>query len=75
MVKLRNGEPSERYWLGMFSDWLKGLQHKLVVAQSEGILTDFDTNINLTKKTSDLKIAYSLVCSYGNNYDCSRVMF
>lgn len=73
MVKLRNGEPSERYWLGMFTDWLKSLQYKLDIAEREGILKDFDTNINSTKKTPDLKIAYSLACSYGNNYDCSRV--
>jgi patched 1 protein len=71
VVKLENGEPSERYWLGMFRDWLKGLQEKLDDAERRGILTDFDTN-NHTKPP-DLKIAYSLVCSYGNNYDCSRV--
>jgi hypothetical protein len=71
VVKLENGEPSERYWLGMFRDWLKGLQEKLDDAERRGILTDFDTN-NHTKPP-DLKIAYSLVCSYGKNYDCSRV--
>lgn len=58
----------------MFTDWLRGLQDKLDIAEREGILKNFDKN-NETIKTADLKIAYSLVCSYGNNYDCSRVNF
>lgn len=71
IVKLENGEPSERYWLGMFTEWLQGMQNRLDQAQRDGILFDFDTN-NATK-TSELNIAYSLACSYGHNYDCSRV--
>lgn len=71
VVKLENGEPSERYWLGLFREWLIGLQAKLDDAKAAGILENFDTN-NHTK-TPELRIAYSLACSYGENYDCSRV--
>ncbi|CAD5209040.1 unnamed protein product [Bursaphelenchus okinawaensis] len=71
VVKLENGEPSERYWLGMFRQWLRGLQQKLDEAREQGILKDFDKN-NATK-SPELKIAYSLACSYGKHYDCSRV--
>lgn len=70
-MKLDNGEPSERYWMGMFREWLRGLQSKLDKAQAEGVLKNFDTN-NHTK-SPELKIAYSLACSYGPHYDCSRV--
>ncbi|KAI6228220.1 Protein patched-like protein 1 [Aphelenchoides besseyi] len=70
IIKLDNGEPSERYWLGLFREWLQGLQAKLDVAQAAGILENFDTN-NHTK-SPELRIAYSLACSYGNNYNCSR---
>ncbi|KAI1727569.1 patched family domain-containing protein [Ditylenchus destructor] len=70
VIKLQNGEPSERYWLTMFTEWLQGMQNKLDQAQRDGILANFDTN-NATK-TSDLNIAYSLACSYGQKYDCSR---
>lgn len=70
IIKLDNGEPSERYWLGLFREWLIGLQEKLDKAKTDGILDNFDTN-NHTK-SPELKIAYSLACSYGENYDCSR---
>lgn len=71
IVKLDNGEPSERYWLGLFREWLKGLQAKLDAAKEAGILDNFDNN-NHTKPP-ELRIAYSLACSYGVEYDCSRV--
>lgn len=54
----------------MFRQWLQGLQKKLDQAKTEGILIDFDKN-NATK-SPELKIAYSLACSFGQNYDCSR---
>ena len=69
--KLKSGEPSERYWLGMFIEWIEGMQRRLDEAEAKGQLVNFDTN-NLTN-TPDLDIAYSLACSYGDNYDCSRV--
>jgi patched 1 protein len=71
VVKLKNGEPSERYWLQLFRDWLQGLQDKLDEAERLGILENYDYN-NFTK-TPDLDIAYSLTCSAGNDYNCSRV--
>ncbi|KAI6242632.1 Protein patched-like protein 1 [Aphelenchoides fujianensis] len=63
IIKLDNGEPSERYWLGLFREWLQGLQSKLDAAKAAGILEDFDNN-NHTKPP-ELRIAYSLACSYG----------
>jgi len=39
-------------------------------AKTAGILENFDTN-NHTK-SPELRIAYSLACSYGELYDCSR---
>ena len=72
-MKLKNGEPSERYWLGLFKDWLMGLQSKLDDAQKQGLLDEFDKKNKST--SNELKIAYSMICSYGNTYDCSRVIF
>lgn len=48
-----------------------GLQLKLDAAKEQGLLEDFDTK--QANATNELKIAYSMVCSYGNTYDCSRV--
>uniref|UniRef100_A0A183CJZ1 SSD domain-containing protein n=1 Tax=Globodera pallida TaxID=36090 RepID=A0A183CJZ1_GLOPA len=83
VVKLPDGEPSERYWLQLFRDWLRGMQDRLDAAKRDGLLEDFDgppptkANGSSTLKTTmkrspDLKIAYSLACSYGQNYDCAR---
>uniref|UniRef100_A0AC34F965 SSD domain-containing protein n=1 Tax=Panagrolaimus sp. ES5 TaxID=591445 RepID=A0AC34F965_9BILA len=70
IVKLETGEPSERYWLGLFQDWLQGLQLKLNEAQKHGMLTNFDSHTNTS---NELRIAVSMICSYGENYDCSRL--
>jgi len=70
VVKLENGEPSERYWLGLFQEWLQGLQIKLDEAEKQGLLVNFDSH----KETSnELKIAVSMLCSYGDQYNCSRI--
>ncbi|KAL3080175.1 hypothetical protein niasHS_013847 [Heterodera schachtii] len=92
VVKLPDGEPSERYWLQLFRDWLRGMQQRLDVAKQDGLLDNFDgdgttpttatTNSSSTSAAAttpkakhhspDLQIAYSLACSYGQNYDCAR---
>lgn len=71
VIKLQNGEPSERYWLSLFREWLRDLQEKLDDAERKGLLKNYDKN-NSTK-TSDIDLAISLTCSYGQHYNCSRV--
>lgn len=60
----------------MFSEWLQGMQKKLDAAKELGMLDDYDNakKKNFTR-TPDMDIAYSLACSYGDHYDCSRVSF
>jgi hypothetical protein len=75
VIKLPDGEPSERYWLQLFRDWLRGMQQRLDDAQRRGLLLDEEEDFdspNGTAKSPDLQIAYSLACSYGENYDCAR---
>ncbi|CAK5081698.1 unnamed protein product [Meloidogyne enterolobii] len=75
VVKLADGEPSERYWLQLFRDWLIGMQQRLDNAKIQ--FGDLNS-ANLTSSmigNPDLQIAFSLACSYGENYDCDRVNF
>uniref|UniRef100_A0A7E4ZZF6 SSD domain-containing protein n=1 Tax=Panagrellus redivivus TaxID=6233 RepID=A0A7E4ZZF6_PANRE len=76
IVKLASNEPSERYWLGLFQEWLIGLQAKLEDAHRDGFFSDgvavFDENKNKSI-SNELRIAVSMVCSYGMTYDCSRI--
>lgn len=72
---MADGEPSERYWLQLFRDWLIGMQQRLDNAKIQ--FGDLNS-ANLTSSmigNPDLQIAFSLACSYGENYDCDRVNF
>lgn len=80
IVKVENGEPSEKYWLGLMRSWLSRLQLKLdnAVAQGKFDLVTGDVIgakhnfVGLTEKlTLDELIAYRLICSYGNTYNCT----
>uniref|UniRef100_A0A1I8BAJ4 SSD domain-containing protein n=1 Tax=Meloidogyne hapla TaxID=6305 RepID=A0A1I8BAJ4_MELHA len=73
VVKLADGEPSERYWLQLFRDWLIGMQQRLDNAKLQfGDLNSANVTSAMIGNP-DLQIAFSLACSYGENYDCGRV--
>ncbi|TMS35052.1 hypothetical protein L596_002529 [Steinernema carpocapsae] len=71
VVKVDN-KPSEHYWLSLMRLWLKSLQTHLDEAITHGLINNVTGEI---KKGSKLKdeagIARRLLCSYGNNYNCS----
>lgn len=48
------------------------MQQRLDEAKRNGWLEDFDSQNSTVSKSPDLQIAYSLACSYGENYDCAR---
>ncbi|KAK0396209.1 hypothetical protein QR680_001621 [Steinernema hermaphroditum] len=69
VVKLADGKPSEKYWLEMFREWLQRLQTKF--AKFKSTSSNVTADIRL-QDDPEVKIAYSLLCSYGESYDCSR---
>uniref|UniRef100_A0A0K0FDZ6 Protein patched homolog 1 (inferred by orthology to a human protein) n=1 Tax=Strongyloides venezuelensis TaxID=75913 RepID=A0A0K0FDZ6_STRVS len=76
VVKNAYGQPSEPFWMDLFKNWLMRLQEKIDKAGSDGLLVDFDKRIlngSEEVKYPDLQVAYSLLCSYGDKEDCSRV--
>uniref|UniRef100_A0A0N4Z9N8 SSD domain-containing protein n=1 Tax=Parastrongyloides trichosuri TaxID=131310 RepID=A0A0N4Z9N8_PARTI len=76
VVKNADGQPSEPFWMDLFKNWLNRLQDKLDKAEESGLLVDFDQRVlngSSDVKYPDLQVAYSLLCSYGDEEDCSRV--
>uniref|UniRef100_A0A0K0E695 SSD domain-containing protein n=1 Tax=Strongyloides stercoralis TaxID=6248 RepID=A0A0K0E695_STRER len=76
VVKNGDSQPSEPFWMDLFKNWLTRLQEKIDKASSDGLLIDFDERIlngSIEVKYPDLQVAYSLLCSYGDKEDCSRV--
>uniref|UniRef100_A0AC35U5J3 SSD domain-containing protein n=1 Tax=Rhabditophanes sp. KR3021 TaxID=114890 RepID=A0AC35U5J3_9BILA len=76
IVKHADGEPSEPYWLDLLKNWVIRLQEKLDLAEQHNILLNLDDHIiNGTKEAlnPDLQVAYSLLCSHGELYNCSRI--
>ncbi|CAJ0585861.1 unnamed protein product, partial [Mesorhabditis spiculigera] len=81
VIKSKSGEPSEKYWLQMMRDWLISIQtayeqalvdgkFDLVTGQVIGVEPNKSGQIK--KLTEDALIAYRLICSYGNTYNCTN---
>ncbi|VDP18176.1 unnamed protein product, partial [Onchocerca flexuosa] len=67
-----NGRPSEEYWMSLMRLWLVSIQKSLDVAIRKGDINAVTGEIKVDVKLSDdVKIARYLVCSYGNNYNCT----
>ncbi|KAK0396217.1 hypothetical protein QR680_001624 [Steinernema hermaphroditum] len=69
VVKLADGKPSEKYWLEMFREWLQRLQTKFEKFKTTSSNVTADIRL---QDDPEVKIAYSLLCSYGESYDCYR---
>lgn len=72
-----NGHPSEEYWMSMMRAWLTSIQRHLDAALKKGDVNPVTGEVRTGAKLGDeAKIARRLVCSYGNNYNCTgRVCF
>uniref|UniRef100_A0A1I7YH77 SSD domain-containing protein n=1 Tax=Steinernema glaseri TaxID=37863 RepID=A0A1I7YH77_9BILA len=68
VVKLDDGKPSEKYWLELFRDWLTRLQRKFYKFRNSST----NITVDIRNEDTDVKIAYSLMCSHGEVHDCSR---
>ncbi|VDN28481.1 unnamed protein product [Gongylonema pulchrum] len=67
-----NGHPSEEYWMSMMRAWLNSIQKHLNDALKKGDIDPVTGQIKPGAKISEeAKIARRLVCSYGNNYNCT----
>uniref|UniRef100_A0A1I7V5V3 SSD domain-containing protein n=1 Tax=Loa loa TaxID=7209 RepID=A0A1I7V5V3_LOALO len=67
-----NGHPSEEYWLSMMRTWLSSIQKHLDIAIKKGDINAVTGAIKADIKiTDEAKVARRLVCSYGNNYNCT----
>ncbi|CAJ0951468.1 unnamed protein product, partial [Mesorhabditis belari] len=80
VIRNAAGEPSEKYWLQMMRDWLLSIQMALDKAVADGkfdlqtgqvIGAKPDTPGPIVNLTEDALIAYRLVCSKGNTYNCT----
>uniref|UniRef100_A0A915Q821 SSD domain-containing protein n=1 Tax=Setaria digitata TaxID=48799 RepID=A0A915Q821_9BILA len=67
-----NGRPSEEYWMSLMRTWLSSIQKPLDDAIKKGDINSNTGEIKAGVKINDeVKIARRLVCSYGNNYNCT----
>ncbi|VDK65129.1 unnamed protein product [Onchocerca ochengi] len=67
-----NGRPSEEYWMSLMRLWLVSIQKPLDDAIRKGDINAVTGEIKTdVKLNDDVKIARYLVCSYGNNYNCT----
>ncbi|VDK88918.1 unnamed protein product [Litomosoides sigmodontis] len=67
-----NGRPSEEYWMSLMRTWLSSIQKHLDSAIKNGDVNAITGELKADRKISDeAKIARLLVCSYGNNYNCT----
>lgn len=71
MIKV-NGRPSEQYWLSLMRTWLSSIQRRLDEAIKKGSINGVTGEMKSDVKiVEEAKIARRLVCSYGNNYNCT----
>ncbi|MCP9261302.1 PTC1 [Dirofilaria immitis] len=67
-----NGHPSEEYWMSLMRTWLNSIQKPLDIAIKKGDINAVTGKIKAGVVLSDdVKIARYLICSYGNNYNCT----
>jgi hypothetical protein len=67
-----NGQPSEKYWMGMMKSWLNSVQLHYDRAMSAGKIDNVTGLIAKgVKLNEEARIARRLICSFGNNYNCT----
>ncbi|VDM38310.1 unnamed protein product [Toxocara canis] len=67
-----DGHPSEEYWLSLMRTWLRSLEAHLDSAIKEGKI-NLETGQILPgqKLSEEVRLAHRLLCSYGDNYNCT----
>lgn len=80
VIKDSKNEPSEKYWLQMMRDWLLSIQVAYDKAVEDGKFNMTSGEIigagpgqrgQIKLLSEDALIAYRLICSYGNTYNCA----
>ncbi|XP_003371998.1 protein patched protein [Trichinella spiralis] len=66
-----DGQPSEKYWLSMMTEWLVSLQQKFDEDWQKGYINR--SGVISTLVSNDAKLAYKLLCNQGDILDCGRV--
>uniref|UniRef100_A0A914XVY2 SSD domain-containing protein n=1 Tax=Plectus sambesii TaxID=2011161 RepID=A0A914XVY2_9BILA len=67
-----NGQPSEKYWMSMMKTWLNSLQVHYDKAMIAGKIDNVTGAVVKGSKLDDeAAMARRLVCSFGENYNCT----
>lgn len=81
-VVKQDGKPSNEYWMSLMRDWLISLQKELDKVLDQGLISrengsllveDLEFKKLLPKINNVAMLARRLVCSVGNEYNCTRV--
>ncbi|CAL2032757.1 unnamed protein product [Caenorhabditis brenneri] len=71
VIKNKNEEPSEKYWLGLMRDWLISVQRGFDEEVAKGSF-DLETGTIIgTNVSEDARLAHALMCSHGTSFECA----
>ncbi|CAP23390.2 Protein CBG03294 [Caenorhabditis briggsae] len=71
VIKNKNEEPSEKYWLGLMRDWLISIQRGFDEEVAKGSFDLVTGTVIAANVSEDARIAHALMCSHGELYECA----
>lgn len=71
VIKNKNEEPSEKYWLGLMRDWLISIQRGFDEEVAKGSFNLTSGTVIGSNVSEDARLAHALMCSHGSLFGCA----
>lgn len=71
VIKNKNEEPSEKYWLGLMRDWLISIQRGFDEEVAKGSFNLTSGTVIGSNVSEDARLAHALMCSHGSLFECA----